>query len=186
MARRSSSLLLLAVLVQLLGPTRLDAQRTLSGVVRDGGGAILPGVSVHATSAALAVPRSALTSLEGRYSFEDLPDGAYTLTFALPGFVETTRSDIVLPEAGVNPLDVVMRVGSPAETITLLRGPRAGAPLNPNRPSEVTCSMRVMPADPSMDQKMRREPDTTKDYTIETVPPPCRASTIDARRTDAQ
>ena len=125
MARRSS-LLVLAVLVQLLGPTRLDAQRTLSGVVRDAGGSILPGVSVRATSPALAEPRSALTNGEGRYSFGDLPDGTYTLTFALPGFVVITRSDIVLPQAGESPLDAVMRVGSLAETITILRGSQSG------------------------------------------------------------
>lgn len=176
MARRSS-LLLLAVLIQLLlGPSRLDAQRTLSGVVRDAGGSILPGVSVRATSPTIAEPRSALTNLEGRYSFGDLPDGTYTLTFALPGFVEVARPDIVLPQAVESPLDVVMRVGSLAKTITILRGPRPGAPFNSQVPPEATCSMRVMPADPSIDRKMLKEPDTTKDYTITVVPPPCQAS----------
>jgi hypothetical protein len=164
MARRSS-LLLLAVLFQLLGPTRLDAQRTLSGVVRDAGGSILPGVSVRATSPALAEPRSALTNQDGRYSFGDLPDGTYVLTFALPGFVEVARPGIVLPQAGESPLDVVMRVGSLAERIVILRGPRSGA-----------CSMRVMPADPSIDEEMLKEPDKTKDYTLKIVPPPCEAS----------
>jgi hypothetical protein len=85
---------------------------------------------VRATSPALAEPRSALTNLEGRYSFGDLPDGSYTLTFALPGFV----------------------------------------------PPAATCTMRVMPVDPSIDQKMLKEPDTTKNYTIQVVPPPCQAS----------
>ena len=174
MARRSS-LLLLAVLIQLLGPTRLDAQRTLSGVVRDTGDAILPGVSVRATSPALAEPRDALTNLEGRYSFGDLPDGIYTLTFALPGFVETTRSDIALPFAGERPLDVIMRMGSLEETVTILRGPRTGGPLNPQGP-RATCTMRVMPVDPSIDQQMLKEPDTTKNYTLQVVPPPCQAS----------
>ena len=175
MARRSS-LLLLAVFIQLLGPTRLDAQRTLSGVVRDAGGSILPGVSVRATSSSLAQPRGALTNLEGRYSFGDLPDGTYTLTFALPGFVETTRSDIVLPHAGESPFDVIMRVGPLAETITILRGSRPGALLNPQGPPAATCTMRVMPVDPSIDQKMLKEPDTTKNYTLQVVPPPCQAS----------
>ena len=174
MARRSS-LLLLAVLIQLLGPTRLDAQRTLSGVVRDAGGSILPGVSVRATSPALTEPRSALTNREGRYSFGDLPDGTYTLTFALPGFVEITRSDIVLPEAAESPLDVVMRVRSRAETITILRSPGVGR-LNLQGPPAATCTMRVMPADPSIDQKMLKKPDTTKDYTLQVVPPRCQAS----------
>jgi Carboxypeptidase regulatory-like domain len=175
MARRSS-LLLLAVLIQLLGPTRLDAQRTLSGVVRDTGGSLLPGVSVRATSPALAEPRSVLTNLEGRYSFGDIPDGTYTLTFALRGFVEITRSDIALPQAGESSLDVVMRVGPLAETITILRGTRAGIRLNPQGPPAAACTMRVMPTDPSIDQKMLKKPDTAKDYTLQVLPPRCQAS----------
>ena len=117
-----------------------------------------------------------MTNLEGRYSFGDLPDWTYTLTFALPGFVETTRSDIVLPQAGERPQDVVMRVGSLAKTITILRGPRPGVRLNSQVPPEATCSMRVMPADPSINPKMLKKPDTTKDYTLQVVRPPCQAS----------
>ena len=97
-------------------------------------------------------------------------------TFALPGVVETTRSAIALPQAGGSPLDVVVRVGSPAQTITILRGPRPEVRLNSQVPAEATCSMRVMPADPSIDQKMLRKPDPTKDYTLQVVPPPCQAS----------
>ena len=99
MARRSS-LLALGVLIQLLETSRVDAQRPLGGAVRDSSGAVLPGVSVTATSPALSEPRNAVTDREGRYSFGDLPDGTYAITFTLPGFVEITRSDIILPAAG--------------------------------------------------------------------------------------
>src|SRR5687767_259073 len=173
---RQSSLLLLASLIQLLGSSGLDAQITLSGAVRDAGGSVLPGVSVRATGPALAGPRTALTNLEGRYSFGDLPRGTYTITFTLPGFVETTRSGIVLPEAAESPLDVIMRVGQLAETITMLRGLRTGAPQNPQEPPAATCTMRVIPVDPSIDQQMLKEPDASKNYTIRIVPPPCQPS----------
>jgi hypothetical protein len=162
---RRSALLGLVVLIQVLGPFRVDAQRTLTGAVRDSSGALLPGVAVSATGPALSQPRRADTDREGRYSFGDLPDGIYTLTFTLPGFVETTHTDVVLPVAAENPLDVVMRVGSMAQTY-VLRGRRPNA----------RCTMRVQPADPSIDAKMLNEPDATKDYTIRVVPPPCQAS----------
>jgi hypothetical protein len=164
MARRSS-LLVLGVLVQLVGTSRVDAQRTLSGAVRDGGGALLAGVSVSATGPAVSGPRRAETNRDGRYSFGDLPDGIYTLTFALPGFGETTRSDVDLPAAAGSALDVVMRVGPMAETY-VVRG----------RGLTGTCTMRVLPVDPSIDQKILKEPDPTRHYTIKVVPPPCRAS----------
>jgi hypothetical protein len=67
-------------------------------------------------------------------------------------------------------------VGPLAQTMTILRGPRLKALLNPQGPPAATCSMRVILADPSIDQKMLKEPDTTKDYTIKTIPPPCQTS----------
>jgi hypothetical protein len=175
MARRSS-LLVLVVLIQLLGSTRLDAQRTLSGAVRDTGGGVLPGVSVTATSPALPAPRTTVTDAEGRYAFGDLPDGAYTMTFTLPGFVETTHDDIHLPAAAEKPLEVVLRVGLLENTVTLLRGSRPGVLLNPRQPLLDSCTMRVMPADPSIDPKLLKEPDATRDYAIKSLPPPCRPS----------
>ena len=61
---------------------------------------------------------------------------------------------------------VVMRVRPIAETMHILRGvERTG-----------TCTMRVLPVDPSMDEKMLTEPDATRDYTIKTLPQPCQAS----------
>jgi hypothetical protein len=138
----------------------------------------LPGVSVSATSPELFEPRSALTDREGRFSFGDLPDGTYTFRFTLPGFVEATHPDIVLPAAAGSPLDVVMRVRSLGETTTILRGPRRGTPFDPqvSPPPEATCSMRVIPVDPSIDRKMLEEPDDPENHAIRIVPPPCRAS----------
>ena len=36
--------------------------------------------------------------------------------------------------------------------------------------------MRVLPVDPSIDEKILKEPDATRDYTLKVVPPPCQAS----------
>ena len=147
MARRWSFLVVVAVLLQLLDTSRLDAQRALSGTVRDGGGSVLPGVSVTAAGPSLTEPRRVVTDGQGRYSFVDLPDGTYTLTFALPGFVEATRSDIVLPAVAAAPLDVVMRVGRLEQTL-ILKGPRPAVGRNPQGPP-ATCTLRVLPAAPT-------------------------------------
>jgi len=178
MARRSS-LLVVVVLIQLLDTSPLDAQRGLSGTVRDAGDSLLPGVSVSAAGPSLSEPRSVVTDGEGRYSFGDLPDGIYTLTFALPGFVEAIRSDIVLPAAAASAQDMVMRVGTLAQTI-ILKGLRPAAGRNPQGPT-ANCTMRVLPADPAIDQEMLKEP-PSGDYTIQIVPPPCQASHPAQRR----
>ena len=69
-----------------------------------------------------------------------------------------------------------MRVRSLAETMTVRRGSRQGAPLNPQDQTAPTCTMRVMPVDPSIDQKILKEPDAAEDYAIKILPPPCQAS----------
>jgi len=69
-----------------------------------------------------------------------------------------------------------MRVGQLAQTITSRRVRLPGALLNPQEPPAATCSMRVIPVDPSIDQKILNDPDTTGNYTLQIVPPPCQPS----------
>src|SRR6476660_4948353 len=78
----------LAVLVSLVGvPAAAYAQASIVGTARDASGAVLPGVTVEASSPALIEKtRSVVTSGTGQYAIEDLRPGTYTVTFALPGF----------------------------------------------------------------------------------------------------
>src|SRR5918999_5566395 len=67
---------------------------TIQGRVTDAQGAVLPGVTVTATSPALLGQQSAVTSDTGNYRFPAVPPGAYTLTFELAGFNTTKREGI--------------------------------------------------------------------------------------------
>jgi len=72
------------------------AQSTFTGVVKDQSGAILPGVTVEASSPALIEKsRSTITDERGAYKIIDLRPGNYSLTFTLPGF-KTTKRDVEL------------------------------------------------------------------------------------------
>ena len=71
-------LAMMVVLVCL--PAVAYAQATLSGTVRDPSGAVLPGVSVDASSPALIEKvRSAVTDGSGQYRITELPPGSYVL-----------------------------------------------------------------------------------------------------------
>ena len=62
----------------LLVPFAATAQSTISGLVRDTSGAVLPGVSVEASSPVLIEKtRSVVTDEQGRYSIVDLRPGTY-------------------------------------------------------------------------------------------------------------
>ena len=61
----------------------------LRGYVRDESGAVLPGVSVTATSQELLQPSVAVTDEAGLYRLNNLPPGTYVIQAELAGFATT-------------------------------------------------------------------------------------------------
>ena len=88
--------LLLAAAV-LFVPGAVYAQvGAIAGTVRDASGAVMPGVTVEATSPALIEKvRSSITDDSGRYQITVLPVGTYKVTFALQGFSTVERDDVI-------------------------------------------------------------------------------------------
>src|SRR3954467_10482999 len=84
-----------AVVLLLLVPSYAVAQATLAGVAKDASGAVLPGVTVEASSSALIEKtRTAITDSSGQYQIVDLRPGAYTVTFTLTGFSGVKRDGV--------------------------------------------------------------------------------------------
>jgi hypothetical protein len=110
----------LVALVFLLLPVSVFAQASLTGTVRDTSGAVLPGVTVEASSAALIEKiRSAVTDGSGQYRIIDLRPGTYSLTFSLPGFNVARRENIELSGSQTLTIPIEMRVGGLEETVTV-------------------------------------------------------------------
>lgn len=89
---------------------------TLRGQAVDSTGAILPGVTVTATAVATDASRTAQTDLNGNYEISGLPNGTYTVSYALQGFTTVENS----VEIGVGTLlesNVTMPVGAVAEAV---------------------------------------------------------------------
>src|SRR5215217_4492788 len=79
----------------LLLPGTVFAQATIAGVVRDASAAVLPGVTVEASSPVLIEKtRSVVSDGTGQYRITDLPPGSYTLTFSLTGFTTVKRESL--------------------------------------------------------------------------------------------
>src|SRR5262245_59417801 len=103
-----------------LVPTVVHAQSAMNGVVKDTSGAVLPGVTVEASSDALIEKsKSAITDGEGRYSIPDLRPGTYIVTFSLEGFSTIRREGIELPSEFTMTLNADLRVGALEESITV-------------------------------------------------------------------
>src|ERR1700750_2744115 len=67
-----------------------------TGVVTDAQGAVLPGVTVTATSPSLIGVQTTVTQADGKFLFPALASGTYKLTFELSGFRTMTRENIPL------------------------------------------------------------------------------------------
>ena len=117
----SQSAGLVAVVAVLWTPAAWAQQNGgIAGVVRDGGGLAMPGVTVEASSPALIEKvRVVTTDGEGRYNVIDLRPGTYSVTFSLPGFSTVRREGIELSAGFTAPLNINLAVGAIAETITV-------------------------------------------------------------------
>jgi hypothetical protein len=108
------------VVLALLLPATAFAQATLTGTVRDTSGAVLPGVTVEASSPALIEKvRAAVTDDTGQFRIVDLRPGTYTLSATLPGFVTVRREGVALAGSQTLTIPIEMKVGGLEETITV-------------------------------------------------------------------
>src|SRR6187402_302390 len=103
-----------------LVPALAHAQASITGVVRDPSGAVLPGVTVEASSPALIEKvRSVVTDSTGQYRVVDLRPGVYAVTFMLPGFRMVKREGVELTGSGTITVNADLQVGTLEETITV-------------------------------------------------------------------
>jgi len=110
----------LALGLFVVAPSGAFAQASITGIVRDTSGAVLPGATVEAASPALIEKvRTATTDGNGQYRIVDLRAGEYTVTFSLQGFTTVKREGVALEGSFTATINGELRVGALTETITV-------------------------------------------------------------------
>jgi len=100
--------------------TPAQAQSAIAGTVRDPSGAVLPGVTVEASSDVLIEKtRSVVTNGQGQFTVVDLRPGVYSLSFSLPGFSPFKRDGIELPANFTATINAELKVGGLEESVTV-------------------------------------------------------------------
>jgi hypothetical protein len=121
--RRAATFSILCLAMLLFGSSAAYAQGqsgSIAGVVRDSSGAVLPGVTVEATSPALIEKaRSVVTDGQGRYAIVDLRPGTYSVAFTLTGFSTVKREGIELTSGFTANVNADLKVGTIEETVTV-------------------------------------------------------------------
>jgi len=107
-------------LVVLLLPAAASAQSSITGLVKDASGAVLPGVTVEASSPALIEKvRTVVSDAQGRYAIVDLRPGVYKIVFTLPGFTTFVQDAVDLPSNFTATVNGDLKVGAVEETVTV-------------------------------------------------------------------
>ena len=109
-----------ALVLGLASPPAAGAQTAqLAGRVTDAQGAVLPGVTVTASSPAPAPPATAVSDDAGEYALALAP-GPYTVTFTMGGFEPQQREDVRLTAGSPRVLDVTLTIGRIAEQVDVV------------------------------------------------------------------
>ncbi len=92
---------------------------TIQGRVSDSQGAVLPGVTVTATSPAALGAQTTVTSETGNYRFPAVPPGNYEVTFELAGFNTLKREGIAISLGFTANVNVELALATLQETVTV-------------------------------------------------------------------
>src|SRR5438128_12178816 len=105
---------LIGLLVGLFAVAPLFGQEksgSVTGVVSDDTGAVLPGVTITMTNKTTYRIVSAVTGFDGAYYSRNLDPGRYSVKFQLRGFSPTEYPDILVLVGQNVKLDIQLKVG---------------------------------------------------------------------------
>jgi hypothetical protein len=117
---RASILLALLLLPASPALAQGGIMSTISGVVVDTIGGVLPGADVTITHNATGVTNSIVTNPEGVFSVPGIPLGTYTVTVTLQGFKTFVANDVVITSAAPASVRATLEVGGLEETVEVV------------------------------------------------------------------
>jgi hypothetical protein len=116
-----------AWVIVLLWAVSASAQNTgsISGVVKDSSGGVLPGADVVVTNTQTGVEQRTVSSADGKYQFPSVVPGTYTTAAEMSGFKKNSTKPFELHVGDRLALDLTLDIGTTSEEITVT----ASAPL---------------------------------------------------------
>src|SRR5881296_3700656 len=108
---------LLCILALSVSPAPAQTDGSISGVIRDASGAVIPGAMVTVTNPATNQVRSAISNEAGVYNFPVLQPGKYNIKVELPGFRTITQNDVELQIQQSARIDFTLQVGDVSQTV---------------------------------------------------------------------
>ena len=101
------------------------AGATLSGVVTDSSGAVVPNAKVSIKNTANGDVRDVMTNNDGVYSAPNLLPGTYNVTASAPQFSTVVQKGLLLTVGAEQALNFTLKIGQRAETVEVSDAPPA-------------------------------------------------------------
>jgi hypothetical protein len=111
------SVVLLLAVASAPASAQSTSASSLSGVVVDADGGVIPGAAVVVKNNATSVTAEAVSNASGQFSFPALDAGTYTVTVSLAGFKTYVASDVRLLAARPGNVTARLEIGALNETI---------------------------------------------------------------------
>lgn len=101
------------------GVARADITGSISGLVTDPSGAVIPGATVVATALSTNVKHTTVTDASGFYSFPALNVDVYTINLAQPGYDRFTMQGIKINANSAIRVDIRLQLGKVTNTVSV-------------------------------------------------------------------
>lgn len=96
---------------------------TLTGVVVDSNGAVVPGATVMAKNVATGIQTKRQTTDSGVYVITPLSPGTYSVTVTATGFQTLIQEKVIVDAVGTVGVNIALRAGNIGETVTVESAP---------------------------------------------------------------
>ena len=123
----SACILFFCAVCTLLGQA---GRGSISGLVTDPGGALIPGAEVVLLNRATGVMQHTVTTGAGLYTFISLNPGVYQITVTQKGFRKVVQDKVAVTVDQVTELNITLEVGAATETVEVTAGTALVEPSN--------------------------------------------------------
>ena len=109
------------LLICLLAVTAFGQQTTgsINGTVTDPQGAVVSGAALRLVNPSTGAERSTVSSDTGKFEFQTLLPGIYSISVEARGFSKAVVRDIVVSVASIAQVPILLEIGAATETVTV-------------------------------------------------------------------
>ena len=122
--------LCIVLLIAACGALAQAGRGSISGLVTDPGGAVLPGAKVTLLNPATGATQHTVTTGAGLYNFISLNAGVYKVTASQTGFKSAVQEKITVNLDAVTEVNITLQIGATTETVTVHEGVELVEPSN--------------------------------------------------------